>query len=242
MKLVIVGYGKMGQAVERSASDMGIVVSKIIKNTEELKSYNFAPEEVAIEFTAPASCFNNIKILAGKGVSVVCGTTGWYEELSKFKELVRHSNIGFIYGENFSIGVHLFWKAVAVSAKIFNQFPIYDVSLHEVHHQQKKDAPSGTAKKTAEILIKNFPRKNKFVVSEKGQIAPHADDELQLTYSRIGEVVGQHIVQFDSDIDTIEITHTSKGRQSYALGAIKCAQWLAHKKGFFNIDDYIKSI
>lgn len=241
MQIVIIGYGRMGRAIEKAALESNVFVSKIIKNYDELKNYHFQDSDVAIEFTTPDSCLNNLKFLAQKGIPTVCGTTGWYENIDQIQDLISKNNSALIYGANFSIGVHLFWKAVAESARIFDKVLMYDISLHERHHQNKKDAPSGTAKKTAEILIENLKRKNKFTVIEDPE--EHIDaDSIRLTYSREGDLMGKHIVKFDSEIDTIEISHTSKGRKGYALGSIECAKWIHKRKGLFSIDDYLKTI
>jgi len=241
MQIVIIGYGRMGQAIENAAPELNIKVSKIIKNYDELKNYHFNKSDVAIEFTEPEACFNNLKLLAEKEVFTVCGTTGWHSNIDQVKDLVIKHNTGLIYGENFSIGVHLFWKTVTESAKIFNKAHIYDVSIHEQHHKNKKDAPSGTAKKTAQFLIENLDRKNTFTV-EDGKNDDLNRDSISLTYAREGDVLGTHIVKFDSEIDTITISHTSKGRKGYAIGSIECAKWIYGRKGMFSIDDYLKTI
>jgi len=231
----------MGQAIENAALELDVPVSKIIKDYDELKNYHFTSSDVAIEFTTPNSCLNNLKFLAQNGIPTVCGTTGWYENLDQIKSLILKNNSALIYGANFSIGVHLFWKTAAESAKIFDKVPMYDISVHERHHQNKKDAPSGTAKKTAEILIENLKRKNNFIV-ENSEEHIIDTDSIRLTYSREGDLMGRHNIKFDSEIDTIEISHTSKGRKGYALGSIECAKWIHNRKGLFSIDDYLKTI
>jgi len=231
----------MGKAIEKMAKEKNITVAKIIKSYEELQAFYPGQDNIAIEFTSPDKCIKNIEALAKKKIPVVCGTTGWYKDIEIIKNIVKESNIGFLYGENFSLGVHMFWNTVAMSAKLLNKTNLYDVSVFEEHHIHKKDAPSGTAKKTAEILIQNFDKKNTFEAIE-GDHNISNKSVIPIKYSRRGEILGQHTVKFDSDIDTIEITHTSKGREGYASGAIKCAQWLYGKNGFFNIEDYIKTI
>lgn len=232
----------MGQAIEQAAHESNVPISKIIKNYDELKSYNFKDSDVAIEFTTPDSCLDNLKLLAQKEIPTVCGTTGWYDDMDQIKTLLLKNNSALIYGANFSIGVHLFWKTAAAGAKIFDKVFMYDISLHERHHQNKKDAPSGTAKKTAEILIDNLERKNNFTVVENSEEHVIDADSIRLTYSREGDLMGRHTVKFDSEIDTIEISHTSKGRKGYALGSIECAKWIQKRKGLFSIDDYLKTI
>lgn len=240
MRIVIVGYGKMGKAIEQEAAQLSIPVSNIINNIDEIKNYDFAKDEVAIEFTEPEACVENIKILSKKGVSVVCGTTAWYEKLSEIEEIVKKHNTGFLYAENFSIGVNSFYRIVEEASKIFNDISYYDMMLYEAHHKNKKDSPSGTAKKVAEIICNNVKRKTKLVVGNINRAL--SPDEIHISSARCGHVIGEHKVVFDSEYDTIEISHLSKGRRGYALGAIRCAQWLHGKKGFFSMNDYMGSL
>jgi len=245
MKLVLVGYGKMGRAVEECAHARNIAISKIIRSHKELMEYNFAPDDVAVEFTTPSACIDNLRILAEKKIPTVCGTTGWYDQLDLVKSIFSQGKVGFIYGENFAIGVHLFWKTVKAAAQSFNHFSDYDASLYEAHLKSKKDAPSGTAKKTAEILIENLENKTRCIAFEEGvKNIPEDKQILPVIYSRVesDKIVATHTVKFDSDVDTIEITHSSKGRQGYALGAIGCAEWIQYREGFFTIDDYINTL
>ncbi|MCH9753636.1 MAG: 4-hydroxy-tetrahydrodipicolinate reductase [Alphaproteobacteria bacterium] len=241
MELILVGYGKMGKAIEKVAEGMNITVAKVINSPQELLSFKPTPKQIAIEFTSPDQCIRNVEILAKKKISVVCGTTGWYQDIHKMKNIVKENNIGFLYAENFSLGVHLFWESLSKTARLLNKTNLYDVSTFEEHHANKKDAPSGTAKKTAEILIQNFDTKNKFQPTDKKDEI-FEKNIVPILYSRKGNVFGQHTVTFESDLDTIEITHNSKGREGYASGATKCAQWLKEKKGFFHIEDYLKTI
>lgn len=232
----------MGKAIEKIAKEMNVEVAKIIRSHEELQKLESHPDYIAIEFTSPNECLKNVETLAKKNISVICGTTGWYQDMDKMKNIISKNNIGFLYGENFGLGVHMFWKSVASTAKLLNKTKIYNVSVFEEHHIHKKDAPSGTAKKTAEILIENLDEKKSFEVKENNNYISEEKGIVPITYSRRGDVFGEHRVTFDSDMDSIEITHKSKGRDSYASGSIKCAQWLHNKKGFFNIEDYIKTI
>ncbi|MBP9792289.1 MAG: 4-hydroxy-tetrahydrodipicolinate reductase [Rickettsiales bacterium] len=240
MKIAIIGHGKMGKAVEQEAKERGIPVSRILNNINEIKNSNFSDDEIAVEFTAPDVCVENIKILTQKGVSVVCGTTAWYDKMPEISELVSKHNTGLLYAENFSIGVHAFYQIVAEAAKLFNDLSYYDVMVYESHHKNKKDAPSGTAKKVAEIICNNVGRKTQIAVGSFNRIL--SPEELHISSSRCGHVIGEHKVMFDSEYDSIEVNHFSKGRRGYALGAIKCAEWLYKKKGVFSINDYMSSL
>jgi 4-hydroxy-tetrahydrodipicolinate reductase len=243
MRIAIVGYGKMGQAIEKLAIANSIEISQIISSYQDLCEASFSQDEVAVEFTEPEKCIENLKVLFDKKAKIVCGTTGWYDQVGFVRKLVEKNDLSFIYGENFALGVHLFWKLIIESAKIFDHFPEYQVNLSEIHHKTKKDFPSGTAQKVAELLINNLSSKKDYVsVSENQVIKPTNDSTLVVSCVRKDGLIARHDVSFASDNDIIEINHISKGRNGYALGAIKCAEWLVHKKGFFTIEDYIKGL
>lgn len=238
MKIAIVGYGKMGKEIEQQAISAGFIVSRVIDANDDIDNINFDSDEVAIEFTSPDACINNIKKLAEKGVSVVVGTTGWYDRMEEVKNIVKENNIGFLYGSNFSIGVHMFWQMLEQAAKIINKVPDYDVFCNDIHHKMKKDSPSGTAITTGKVLLNNIDRKTKLVTEELHR--PVAEDEIHFSSTRGGYVFGHHKVSFDSLVDTIEISHNAKGREGFARGAVLSAEWLTDKKGFYTIEDYIK--
>lgn len=240
MKIAIIGYGKMGRMVEQEAQSLNIPISQVIDNKDDLLASDFDDDEVAIEFTEPATCIENIGILASKGVNISCGTTGWYHDIETVKKLVNTNNIGFIYATNFAIGVNIFWKILKKATCIIDKFNEYDVFGHEVHHNKKKDSPSGTALTTAQIIIDNIKRK-KQIITEKLDREIKAD-EVHFSSTRGGYVIGKHEVVFDSILDSIKITHDSKGRSSYARGAINCAKWIKDKKGFFNINNYMEEL
>lgn len=224
MKIAIIGHGKMGKEIEQQAKLLNVQVSRIIDSKEDLQRTTFNSDEVAIEFTSPESCMENFQILMQKKVPVICGTTGWLNHISEVETLVKKNQGAFLYASNFSIGVHLFWRALKELSKSMNAFSQYDVSIREVHHTQKKDKPSGTGKTCADIITQNISRiKNQPIDS-----------------IREGMVVGDHHVTFDSPEDTIEISHKAKSRAGFARGSIACAQWIFGKKGFFTIDDYLK--
>ncbi|MCB0271746.1 MAG: 4-hydroxy-tetrahydrodipicolinate reductase [Bdellovibrionales bacterium] len=224
MKIAIVGYGKMGHEVETCAKEAGIAVSQVFDLSDDLKQASFSKDEVVIEFTTPESCVKNLENLLSKRVAVVCGTTGWYDQIPYIRDLTHKHSGSVLYASNFSIGVHLFWQTLHYLSTKIEKYPSYDIHMKEVHHIQKKDKPSGTARTSMEIIrnanphIKNIP----------------------IECYREGDAFGDHHVFFESSVDSLELTHKAKSRQGFAMGAIECAKWLTHKKGFFSIDDYIK--
>lgn len=214
----------MGKEIELQAKQLRISISQIIDQKKDLQKATFKPDEVAIEFTSPEVCLQNLHELIEKKVPVVCGTTGWLNNIREIESLVKKNQGSFLYASNFSIGVHLFWKTLEQLSKSMNTFDQYNVSVREVHHTQKKDKPSGTAKTSAEIVSKYI----------------HRVKNLDIESIREGTVVGDHHVFFDSAEDTIELVHKAKSRAGFARGAIACAQWIHDKKGFFSIEDYMK--
>lgn len=240
MSVVIVGYGKIGKIVEEEAIRLKIPISKIITSRNSLLNYNFTKNEVCIEFTEPSSCLENIQIIASRGINTVCGTTGWNTKVDKVKKIIEQSNTGFIYASNFSIGVNIFWKIIKKASSLIDKFEDYDVMGHEVHHNTKKDFPSGTALTTAEIILEHIKRKKRVLVQNIDRVMH--PDEFSFSSSRCGSIIGNHEVVFDSTVDSIKISHHSKVRNAHAKGALNCAQWIRDKKGFYTIEDYIKEL
>lgn len=238
-KLSIIGYGRMGQEIEKQAKDQGISIHAIIDDKAALESSDLSGS-VAIEFSQPDAAFDNLCILAKRSIPTICGTTGWYDQIETLRKEVKANNSAFLYASNFALGVHGFWNVVKQAAQTFNKLDDFDVFLHEIHHKNKKDSPSGTALSTADIVLSAIDRKTA-IVTERLDRAPQAH-EIHVSSTRGGDVFGDHIVTFDSPDGTIEITHKSKGRSGYAQGAINCAKWLADKNGFYSIDDYLKEI
>lgn len=232
----------MGKEIEKICQQRGHKITHKIDIDDDLAATDFSDVSVAIDFTTPGAVVGNIETLAAKGVNTIVGTTGWYNQMDKVKSIVEKAGTGLLWSGNFSVGVNAFWKMLEKIGPIMNQLPEYDVFGHEFHHNQKKDSPSGTAVKTAEILLNTIDRKDT-VVTEKLDRAP-APNELHFSSTRGGAVPGTHSVYFDSSADTIEIRHTARSRSGFALGAVLAAEWLAGKKGFFDmsafIDDFFK--
>ena len=244
MNIAIIGYGKMGREIEKAAKSKGITTTSIIDpydndaGFKEINESSMSGVDVCIDFSTPSSVVDNIKKAAKFKKNVVIGTTGWYDKIDEARNIVKESNIGFIYASNFSIGVNAFFKIIESAAKIINKVENYDIYGYELHHNKKIDSPSGTAKTIGEILIKNIKRKDTMIFDKiDRKIEPN---ELHIASIRAGSIPGTHVVGFDSSADTIELRHTARNREGFALGAIMAAQWIQNKKGFYDINDIIK--
>ena len=237
MKIALIGYGKMGKTIEQIALNRGHQIVSIvdINNPEEFQSANFKSADVAIEFTTPATAFDNYMKSFAAGVPVVSGTTGWLDRIGEIKEKCEKEGKTFFYASNFSIGVNIFFALNKYLAKIMNNFPSYNISMTETHHIHKLDAPSGTAITLAEGIIENVDRKDRWTLETAEQ-----PTDLPIHDIREGEVPGIHEVTYESDVDYISIKHDAKSRAGFALGAVVAAEFTAGKKGFLGMDDMLK--
>jgi len=237
MNIALIGYGKMGHMIEEIALQRGhTVVLKInIDNTEDFTQENMAAADVAIEFTAPDSAYQNVMRCFQFGVPVVSGSTGWNQQLSEAKEHCLQNGGAFLHASNFSIGVNIFFQVNKLLAKLMASQPEYEVQLKEVHHTQKKDAPSGTAVTLAEQVLEYIDRKKAWVSGPAQQ-----PEDLPIISERIDPAPGTHYVKYTSPIDDIEIIHTAHNRKGFALGAVLAAEFIAGKKGVFSMDDVLK--
>ena len=237
MKIALIGYGKMGKTIEQIALNRGHQIVSIvdINNPEEFQSANFKSADVAIEFTTPATAFDNYMKSFAAGVPVVSGTTGWLDRIGEIKEKCEKEGKTFFYASNFSIGVNIFFALNKYLAKIMNNFPSYNISMTETHHIHKLDAPSGTAITLAEGIIENVDRKDRWTLETAEQ-----PTDLPIHAIREGEVPGIHEVTYESDVDYISIKHHAKSRAGFALGAVVAAEFTAGKKGFLGMDDMLK--
>jgi 4-hydroxy-tetrahydrodipicolinate reductase len=240
MNIALIGYGQMGREIEREAQARGHKISAVVKIGGLLKNLDFSLVDVAIDFTQPDAVVQNIKILAEKGISTVVGTTGWYKHLPEVKEIIAGSQIGFLWSANFSLGMHLFCKIIEQAAVLVNQLPEYDVFALELHHKNKKDSPSGTARIIAQILLDHLDRKERLVTNKLDR--PPKPQELHFSSTRGGSVPGTHSVYFDSPADTIEIIHRARSRAGFAVGAVQAAEWLKGKVGYYEMEDFVKDI
>lgn len=234
MNILLVGYGKMGKTIERIAVQRGHqIAGKIdIDNTGDLDT---AQADVAIEFSHPDAAYDNVVKCLQRKIPVVCGTTGWLSRKAEVEQLTRETGGTFFYASNYSLGVNIFFKLNEHLAKMMNHFASYDVSIDEVHHAEKKDAPSGTAITLAEGVMKHLDRKKKW-----GNESAKGAEELRIESFRIDDVPGTHTVKYESLIDDIEIRHTAHTREGFALGAVMVGEWLRDKKGILSMDDFLK--
>lgn len=245
MNIAIIGYGKMGQEVERVARLKGVNVVSIIDPSgsgthKQIDGNSMRNVDVCVDFSAPNAALGNIEKASRFGKNMVVGTTGWHSKLNKAKEIVKKSRTGLIYASNFSIGVNLFYRVIENAARLINRVDEYDIYGYELHHKNKIDSPSGTAKAIGDILIKNIKRKSMLVFDRMNKkIAPN---ELHFASVRAGSIPGIHIVGFDSSADTIELKHEARNREGFALGALMAAKWINGKKGIYTIDDLMKNI
>ena len=237
MKIALIGYGKMGKAIERLAQDDHQVLLKIGRNNaHELTAENLADIDVAIEFSLPETAFDNIKICLEAGIPVVSGTTGWLDRKSEIHELCQSLNGTFFYASNFSLGVNLFFDLNKKLASIMSRFPQYRVEMSETHHIHKVDAPSGTGITLAEGIIDNHP------TYEQWSLQQSSDKEKILIRSfREGAVPGTHNVKYTSRLDRITIEHEAFTRDSFAEGALIAAEWIIDKKGILTMADLMQA-
>lgn len=237
MKVVLIGYGKMGQAIETIAISKGheIVLKIDIDNASDLNKENIAGADVAIEFTGPHSAFKNVMKCIELGIPVVCGSTGWLDNWPEAKKYCEEKNGTLLYASNYSIGVNLFFELNTYLAKLMNNHANdYHVMVDEIHHTQKKDAPSGTAITLAEQILENFLLKKKWVNHETT-----IEDELSIISERIDPAPGTHKIKYSSKVDDIEIVHTAHNRVGFAGGAVLAAEFAIHKKGIFGMKEVL---
>ncbi|MFC6096639.1 4-hydroxy-tetrahydrodipicolinate reductase [Flavobacterium qiangtangense] len=230
MKIALLGYGKMGQVIERIALERGheIVLKKSSKDTFD----GLENADVAIDFSVPDAAVTNISTCLNSNMPVISGTTGWLENYDKMVSLCNEKQGAFIYGSNFSLGVNIFFELNDHLAKIMAKFSQYKVEMEEIHHTQKLDAPSGTAITLAKGIIDNSDYSSWALENAK-------DDEILIDAKRIEGIPGTHSVFYNSEIDSIEIKHTAHNREGFALGAVIAAEWIVGKKGIFTMKDVL---
>ena len=236
MKIALIGYGKMGKAIEDVAVSRGheIVLKIDEDNLADFTKKNVATANVAIEFTGPHSAYDNVKKALEFDVPLVCGSTGWLERLDEIKKLCMERNGSFIYASNFSVGVNIFFEVNKRLAALMALQKEYEVQVTEIHHTQKKDAPSGTAITIAEQILDNLKRKKSWV----NRISDNVD-QLEIISKRIDPAPGIHKVKYSSAVDDIEIIHTAHSRKGFALGAVLAAEFIKERKGIFSMKDVL---
>ena len=233
MKIALLGYGKMGQVIEKIALQRGheIVVRKSIGDSFD----GLENATVAIEFSAPDAAVENISVALNLGIPVISGTTGWLHDYDKMVQLCNEKNSAFISSSNFSLGVNIFFELNAYLAKIMSKFEDYKVGIEEIHHTQKLDAPSGTAISLAKGIIENSDYNNWTLENPKS-------DDILIEAKRIENVPGTHTVTYNSNIDLIEIKHLAHNREGFALGAVIAAEWIVGKHGVYTMKDVLEII
>ncbi len=236
MKIALIGYGKMGKAIEAIAIERGheIVLKIGIENMEDLTPTALQAAEVAIEFTGPESAFKNISFSLEQQVPVVSGSTGWLQQYEKVARLAAEQNTGLLYASNFSLGVNIFFEVNKLLAKLMAPYPEYKTRVTEIHHTAKLDAPSGTAITLAEQILQENPSKNKWINEPSDN-----PGELPIESLRIDPAPGTHTITYQSAIDTLRIEHEAHSRQGFALGAVLAAEFLAGKQGVFTMKDVL---
>ena len=231
MKIALLGYGRMGKAIEQIANERGhTIVAKIDKNENQGK---LSEAEVAINFSIPDAAVANIKAAMEKQIPVVCGTTGWLEQLKEVEDFCLQNKTAFLYASNFSVGVNLFFKLNEVLAKLMHPHKNYSAAMKEIHHIHKLDAPSGTAITLAEGIFDQSKYTDWSIDDTKG------DSTLPIAVERTGEVPGTHFIEYKSSVDSISIQHEAHSRQGFALGAVIAAEWIQDKKGVFTMNDVL---
>lgn len=242
MKIAIIGYGKMGKAIEAIALERGhdIVLKVNVDNLQDFTKENLSKADVAIEFTGPDSAVDNIKACFDAHVPVVCGSTGWLKHLPEVEAACKSSKAGFLCASNFSLGVNIFFEVNSLLAKLMAGHKGYSVLMTEVHHTAKLDAPSGTAITLAEQILTNNPgKKSWYSVTDVAEIDEN-DNAIPILSQRIDPAPGTHIISYRSEIDDIEITHTAHNRKGFALGAVIAAEFMVGKKGKYTMRDVLK--
>ena len=236
MKIALIGYGKMGKAIEEIALKKGHDVTLRVDSASRslLTAEELSKADVAIEFTTPHAAKENLLLCFQAGVPVVCGSTGWTTELPSVEKLCQEQNGALLYASNFSVGVNLFFELNKKLASLMAHQPSYEVILEEIHHTQKKDAPSGTAITLAQQILQQIDRKKQWV----NDISENPED-LEIISQRIDPAPGTHHVKYSSVIDDIEIIHTAHSRKGFAAGAVLAAEFLQHKKGVYSMKDVL---
>ena len=243
IKLGIIGYGKMGKLIESLAPSEGFEIVSIIDpnlKNNRISAETLRDADVCIEFTSPETAVSNIREIAKFKKNIVTGTTGWSDKIDEVRKIVRQNDIGFLYGYNFSIGMNLFYSIVQETTKLMNNVTDYDPYGLEIHHNQKVDSPSGTAKILSEIVLRNSDRKSKNQFDRTNRKIN--SDEFHFASIRAGNNPGEHIIGFDSEADSITLRHSARNRTGLATGALKAAKWMHGKTGFYDFSEVFKEV
>lgn len=238
MKIALVGYGKMGKEIEKVALDRGHSIAARITSSKPLESQDISAIDVAIDFSTPSTVLSNIHFLVDHKIPSVIGTTGWNDSLTEVKERVKTNDTVLLHASNFSVGVNLFFKLNQMLAKLMNQNSDYDISMEEIHHIEKLDAPSGTAITLAEGIIENHQLYQDWKCPQ-GLKTNANGKAINIEAIREPDVKGTHSIYYTSEIDTISIKHEAHNRKGFALGAVLAAEWIMDKKGVYTMKDVL---
>jgi 4-hydroxy-tetrahydrodipicolinate reductase len=241
MNIALVGYGKMGKTIEQLAIERGwsvpvkLDIGIPLPDAAQRKAI-----DAVIHFATAKTLLEDLKPWAESGKPIVIGTTGWNEQLPAVTKLAEQYKIGIVHAPNFSLGVNIFFHLAKAASKVMNKFNEYDASIHEIHHKEKIDSPSGTALQLGKLVLSELSRKTEMLTAPpEGKIKP---EQLHVSSARTGWVVGTHTLTFDSLADSIEITHTAKNRNGLALGSLVAAEWIQNKQGMFTMDDVLEEL
>ncbi len=243
MNIALLGHGKTGKEIEkilleRNHTIVEIFTSKNLLTDKKLESLKNNHTDCCIDFSTPETVYQNIERIISHNIPIIVGTTGWNSQIEEIKKIVQLHNGAMVYGSNFSIGANIFFKLASYTAQLLNNFSEYDIALHEIHHILKKDSPSGTALTIANAILEKLQRKNSLQYSTE---KPIQKNELLVTSSRIGSVIGTHTIHCNSVADDIELTHRAHNRNGFALGAVLAAEWIQNKKGIFTVEEFLFS-
>ncbi len=248
MNIAIVGYGRMGREIETQVLENNHTIACKIDPMADDADYTDLEKaplsdlhiDVAIEFSTAQSVVSNAKCYCTHRVSAVLGTTGWQQQNDELRDLVNSSEIAYVHGSNFSLGAHIFMRTAEFLTKLVNNVPEYDLGIHEIHHTKKVDRPSGTALSTAKRILPCIERKEAIItdIPHRTAITP---SDLAVTSQRVGQEPGYHELVSDSTFDTVLLSHRARTRAGFALGALRCAEWIAQSKvkGFLSVDSFI---
>jgi len=241
MKVALIGYGRMGHAVEAAAAARGHEVVARLDQGDELDRTSLAGAEVAIDFTFPGAVVENARRVAQAGLDLVIGTTGWHDRIEDVRGAVTAAGTGCLWSPNFSLGVQLFFRLAAVAGRLADALEEYDAYVHEAHHRHKLDHPSGTAVKLAELLVAGLGRKHEWREGppDQGGAEPLDPSVLWVSSTRAGEIPGTHEVGLEGPADRIVLRHTARGREGFARGAVAGAEWVRGRTGFFGMDEML---
>lgn len=243
-KIALVGYGRMGRQIHARMRERGypepLIIDPGLSESPTISEQALSDIDVCIEFTRPDAALTNVLALLECGKAVVTGTTGWHQHVDRVREAAERHEAGIVLGSNFTIGVQVLQRVTAMVASMLNSLTDFDIALHEVHHTGKRDAPSGTALRLAEIVLQRSDRKTEIAV--QGAQEPIRPEQLGVTAQRLGSVFGEHTVSIDSSAETLRIEHQAKSREGFADGALMAAQWIRHRKGLHYFEEVFDEI